>query len=564
MLLFRVLFLQIVLLSSFYLELYAQESSVNSILKELQILRADITLKDLESAKFSHFNSNYLTISSDDKPLWIKLILYNRLSKKVDLDISFSSPLIDKIDVYKKDKKVILFKHLDYRKKDTILPHFNIILNSNSTKTFYIKIKSSFIKTNFTIDVKTKAQFISQDRVDKLLNISIFGFILALIILFSLLFIYSRDKSLLFFVIYLIISLYLFLFSSGLMALYIPYLLVNLTFNIYVILLNILFISFSIYSALFLKIDTSAKILAIYKILNAMFFIEILVASFIKLPNYILLITSILFLVTNIFIGINRLFLGIKEARFYILGLSILGIYLITKFFIRENIDMLIYLISTLFLSLAYLDRLYLNKNREIAKLVSKFDKKFILEKKIEESKSELERLEKCNILLKEEINVTLKKSLESTISMLQIQSRKLSDTTLLNSLNKIEQKLLSLVRVYNYLMQYSNLDKIDMREFIEKLIVDTMADYKDSDKDITIITDIDAKLKLQDALYIALSIVDSISTSYNNRSKDRVKIIIKELDDSYKFSMKYNNKNNKVSFFHKLFFGKSINIFRS
>ena len=517
------------------------------ILKDIKILNKNIKQSEVLKNKFSNLKDNDLSITNSNGVLWVELILYNRQNRAINKEVFFTSPLFEKIDIYYKDNTTLKkYKELTYIDKNfsSHLPHFSVNIKPDETNIYYIHLNSSIKQMKFNIELENRDKFLSNERLKIYRDNIIVGIFISAILLLILLYYILKERNYLYLALSIFVGFYFILFYSGDISFIAPDGLIKLNFNIYTILVNLLFIVYSLHTVKFFRLDGNKKVENIFKGALYLFVLEIIVASFFTVPKVVVAITSILFLFVNLYFAFVGLKGEAKGARFNIISTLILAIFIIVAYYTYIDNSMIIYLTASLFLIFSYLDRAYIKKKKELNMLVSELDKKFIIEQKVEEKQSQLQELEKSVALIKDDINDSVKNHLQTVVSMLKMQQNRLEYSDTADSLKRLELRLSSLVRAYNKILSAKDYKQIDMKSAIESIIVDQLEKYKELDKHLAIITDIDAKLKLYDALYIATGVVDAIANSYKNSDDEKMKITIKQKSDGYDFSIKYKGGN--------------------
>ncbi len=303
-----------------------------------------ISFSDIKSGKYDNKFVRNLSGATNfgftDAAYWARLTIRNNSKSLKDIMLEIGYPLLDDISFFipdennnyieKKTGDNHNFSSRDFSYRNFV---FNIFMVPDEENTYYFRFKSSS-SMDFPITMRTKSSFAEEQYKQQYLLGIYYGIALIMFLYNLLLFFYLKDKSYLYYVLYLLCDALFHMSHNGLSFQYFwPELPVINSFSIP------FFIGFGIFWALnftrsFLFTKTFAK--------RVDFFIKILISisgavtllSFI-IPYAIIIkiavLLAICFAVICIVSGVSTLKSGYLPARFYLLAWTfyLLGILMI-------------------------------------------------------------------------------------------------------------------------------------------------------------------------------------------------------------------------------------------
>jgi len=512
-----------------------------------------LDLKSLDSTLFKMYDKS-INLGLHNKEVWVKMDLYNKTNNILEPFVVFKTTHIDSIKVYKKNKNK--FNKIEQNNKNrviqgTLFPYFSLSLKPNESKSYLINIKASQIPTSFAIKLENKESFFKSDRLTTFIDTFILGLLFAVAIFFIVIFFNTKESSFLFFALFILASLYYLFSYTGLSKIYASSSYATLDKTLFIIKLNIIIVLFSLYAILFLKLSKKGFTYKLYMFIIFASIAEIITTNFYGFSYYFVLLISGLFAVINIVAGIRLYLCAMKGIRLYLVGTFILTFGVYANIFNSLNVDfiyinsaqfMLIYALAALAFAMSYLDRYVSTKKEDYELIATSLDKKLILDSKIKERQKELKQLENTQDILKHNINSVIKNNLNTIISMLRLQEPKINTTKILEELKSLENRLLSIVKTYSLFLSANNPNFIIMKDYIEKLVDNTLTTHQNW-QNLKIDLDIDATLKLEDAINIGISVVDYILNRLNTNQNGTIYIYLKNENDNYQFNIKDNEK---------------------
>jgi len=410
------------------------------------------------------------------------------------------------------------------RDRVTLCPSFNIELKAHQSKEYYLKIKSYWTPVDFKVVVDDKKRFQKEDLQQQLVKAMLLAMIIILMIYSFILSIYAKDKSYLYYSLYLLTLVYQQGSYLGLNQLYLPLEFVN---NIEIRMGNtkiaLMIISSSFFSIYFLKTRELPLLDKIYKGFILIALLEITILNIPSLYNLqITILTSALLIVFNLIASILSYKHGNQQARLFILGFGIvfvsytilisnaLGLISIVQHF--PNTLIWGTTIEALILSLAFVDRY---KILQTQKEEEDRNREKIIKNEVILKTAQLNKALKIKSLLLKEVHHRVKNNLQIILSMIRLQSDKIKDRNVKEKFTNIENRINAIAKTYNMLIVEENLEDIDMEEYIEALLLDIESSMFHKGSNIHLKTEINASLPLRKAVYIGIIINELVTNSY-------------------------------------------------
>ena len=529
-----------------------------------------VILKSIESYKQLNSDSNISIENIKFKPtknsfklgfnrkVWIKLELYNHLNKELEEILYFNSPLIEELKVYNyKDRNLTLLANLsiDKREQSTIYPYVKVELLPKEIESFYIVANSKYLSSNFKIKLTNESSFFKLNSKLLLLHSIVLAFLIGALILFIGFYQFSKERSYLYFFIFLALLGAIYFYISGLEQIFISKKFIALDKTLFSIKFNLLLISYILFILSFFRIDKNSHFYKLYEYFIYIIILEVIIFGFVNL-YFLIIPTAIVLILVNLVFGVYLLFKRVKEATLFILANLFLGgialLYINENFLEKFNLNNTLTLYEILFLLFIlslfgmFLYRFIVNKIKERRVVSQILDKKLILDSKVERVKKELNELQSAKRVIKKSINDLVKNNLNLILSMLKMKDKNTPEIS--KELQKLNKKVTIYVKAYSLFSPFNT--KIDMREPLGELIDFIEEEYSHLNKDIEILTNINAKVSSSEALDIAITIANILISSYEdeNLDKDKIEIKLTTSLDKYTLSIKDLNISKKRS----------------
>jgi two-component sensor histidine kinase len=309
--------------------------------------------------------------------------------------------------------------------------------------------------------------------------------------------------------------------------------------------ITLMILSASLFAISFLKTKEIPFLNRIYKGFIALALLEITILNIPTLYNLkITILTSALLIIFNLIASTISYKKGNQQARLFIVGFSIvfisyailicdaLGLISVVQRF--PNTLIWGTTIEALILSLAFVDRY---KILQTQKEEADKNRERIIKDEVALKTAQLNRALKAKSLLLKEVHHRVKNNLQIILSMIRLQSDKITNTIEKEKFTNIENRINAIAKTYNMLIVDENLDEIDMEEYIEALLLDIEESMFSKSLNITLITDISASLPLRKAVYIGIIINELVTNSYKyafDRGEGRISIKLYKKSQTY------------------------------
>lgn len=541
-------YLKIIFLLLFSSTLFANVIDINEETKTLDILskseiyidkNKNLTFEDIknQNIKFEKNNKNILSYGySPTFDVWIKFTLKNSSKKTIKKIIEYDNPLTTNVDFFDFNKNSIqkdglLSKDIN---KFVINPIFSIELNPNEENTYFIKA-SSFI-TTLIIDLKLldEESFYKKEIKHQIILSLFFGAMLILGIYNFFIYLFTRDISYLYYVLYILGLIIHHLMYTGIANVYF----LNYEQKITIVSLASVIVAIPVYAlGLFTKSFLQTKQYKKFNmVLNGfLILIPISVIFFLVTDDYDKYRNTftMLFLVFLMIITLYATLKKNKQAYFIffawviflssglLMYLSSAGIFDIKKYFP--------YLIEASFVIEAIIFSIALaNKITNLQKEKNEANQKLIIQKENETKRLSNEvdlrtkdlknALDEKELLLKE-LNHRVKNNMQTIVSLIRLQSDEIENEKLKDILLTIQNRISAMGHLHELLYKQDDINYIDVYEYFEVLIDEVRESY---DSFIEIHLDIKTKLKMEQSIYCGLIINELITNSFKYAFPDK------------------------------------------
>jgi hypothetical protein len=167
-----------------------------------------LNLKEIQKKEFTSNSEKLLAYGySPDFSVWVKFTLKNSTDKKIDKIIEYGNAITTHIEFYNPDNEYK--KELDglftmNSKRKTVNPVFKIKLESNQTKTFYLKAYSHATPLIIKLNLWNANEFYDKEIFHQICLALFFGAMIVLILYNLFIYFFTKDISYLFYISYLI------------------------------------------------------------------------------------------------------------------------------------------------------------------------------------------------------------------------------------------------------------------------------------------------------------------------------------------------------------------------
>jgi two-component sensor histidine kinase len=382
-------------------------------------------------------------------------------------------------------------------------------------------------------------------------TITIFlGIILAFLMYALLLFVYTKDRSYLFYTLYLSTLLFQQMTYVGFLPLHAPLWFTAVDDLIVVPKVAMMIIAAAWFAQSFLKTQQYKRVHRTYNLIVLFLFIQMpLVGTpWFYLPELTVL-TGLAFIIFNTCVGLYVYRQGNKQARFFIAGWAVLIIaYLLMIFdamgvisvmYFLPNLVMWATALEAMFLLLAFVDRLSIlqqQKEKLDRDLIHEYSsRQEVIEHEVVEKTAELSSALAQKELLFKELHHRVKNNLQLILSLMRLQNDTYECDKENTFLQQLEGRIRAIARTHEMLYQNNEAETVDMEEYVERYI-DELKNSMPNDKMI-FESAIEASLPLKKAVYVGLVINELVSNTLKHaygEAGGRVYIALKLIDNRY------------------------------
>ena len=516
-----------------------------------------LSINDITKIKsFKNYNKNIPSFGLSKSTFWAKFNFINN-SKFDEFLLHIDKVDVIKLEVYFKDvnnnfiKQTSIKNNRTFSKKSFL---YNLHLKNNQIKTIYIQFKTNW-SVVFPVMIDHKNFTYEKLFNDELINGMFTGVFLVMFFYNLFLYFSIRDKSYLYYVFYIFLFLVFQLLEDG-------YFYSHLSNNLYftygtsIRILPILtgiaaiyFVRYFVKSPLY-----SPNIDKFYIVIIVFYIINLFIALIPNLEHvsYICLNTaSIIATIYAIVLGISVIKKGFKPAWFFIIAWAILmfsvlyyslcHLGVLTYNPITEHILKIGSVVEIVLLSLGLANRINVLKSEKESsqalaiQLIN--EKKVIIEnqnthlenmvaertKKLEDRNIVISKKNKEKSIMMREIHHRVKNNLQMISSMVRLQSRYAESKKSIYTLKEVERRIQTMALLHEKIYQSDNLVEINIKEYIESILLDLLTIYK-VDNTITYNLEIkDFKYETETVLFLGLLINELLTNALKHVLKHEI-----------------------------------------
>ena len=528
------MFIIALLLSSYLKAINIDEDTkFHDILSHSQIYidkTKTLKLKYLINSKniFKHNHEKSLSYGyAPDFNVWIKFTLHNKSNKVLHKILEYANPLTTDINFYSPADNYVQKEGLFHIKQDrkTINPIFKLTLQPQESKTYYLQVTSQITTLIVKLKLYTPETFYEKEIQHQFFIALFFASLLILGVYNFSIYIFTKDISYLYYVLYLFGMIFHHFIYIGLANIYF----LSEASMIFLIQIGSFVVAFPVF---FLALFTQSFIhLQQYKKLNKFLnlylitlpFILVLVIFFDIFSSYknIVIILLLLYLVL---VTLYATFKKNRQAYFLLFGwimiltavtlmylssIGLLDIYTNQSYFVEIAL-----VLEAVIFSIALADRikqLQNEKNKVNAQLIfQQLHEQKILTVKVEEKTKDLNNsLNEKEMLLKE-LNHRVKNNMQTIISLIRLQLDDIDDLYIKGILSTTHNRITAMSHLHDLLYYETNISNVNASEYFTLLIDEIQETYP---KNIQIHLNVYCELKIDHAVYCGL-IVNELATN--------------------------------------------------
>ncbi len=509
-------------------------------------------IETIRNSKFKPSKFTSLNLGATRQHVWLKLQLINPSNQKVKKILLFKDPSLEHIFLYNQQGKVVAKTGvMEYSPSShkTLFFYLPIEVEAKEVKTFFVELYNDHVPLGFSLGLDDESNYIEQDRQEQIIDIFLLGMIASLILYSLVMSLYLKEKSYLFYALYLSTLFYMMFSYLGFTPL-----IFSKEFTLFDVKLTIfrvysVTLATALFAIYFLKIWQHKLLYWLYLLFIGLTALSILFYHSDQ-PNDIdmALTTGSIIVIYNFIAGVIVYKKGYKEARFYIIGFGVVLLsYLIMisdafgwSYFTQHYYNLILWttLFEAITLSLAFADRYIVVQEKLIYEITHK---KAEIEEEVIQKTQQINQMLSTKELLLKELHHRVKNNLYIILSMVQMQGRASNDT---NRFKELENRIHAISKSYDTLMLNQNLDKIEMKSYLGSLIEQIALSF--NKESIEVSTTINATLPLSHAVYIGLIVNELLTNAYKYAFDEQggsIEILLHKEKEQYYLRVKDNGK---------------------
>lgn len=559
--------------------LYATVIVVDDSTEELEILSSskiyidktrkltidNITSKDIQ---FKDNDKELLSYGySPDFDVWVKFTVRNDSDKAIHKILEYGNSMTTDVVFYDVESSIKVKDGLLNLnpKRGSINPVFKLVLQSQQTKTFYIKVSSYITTMIIKMNIWEYDKFYKKELKHQSILQLFFGAMLVLAIYNLFVYFFTRDTSYLFYVLYIVGVVIHHLMYVGIAPLYL--LNQNTVFSIvgYATLLSIFpIISLAFFTKFFLNIK---QYMVLNKILNFIIVLTILLTiiflstdEFNKFRNLV----PILLFGYLVFLTFYSAFKKNRQSYFILTGWLLIFIAIVLMYFSSVGVfniyEYFAYTVETAFVLEAIIFAIALSDKINTLKtnlIVQKRTENERLEIQVQEKTKDLKLSLEEKTLLLQELNHRVKNNMQMIVSLIRLQTNDIDDKKVQALFLTTQNRLNAMSQLHELLYQKEDISYINAYEYFTTLIEGLQDTYT---QDISINYTIDTDLQTEQAISCGIVLNELVTNSLKYAFKDDtqkdkyIDIFLTKFEDKYTLIVKdngvgYDQEKTKKSF---------------
>lgn len=516
------------------------------------------SFEQIRTKPFSPTNSSHINLGFiRDTTLWIRLDFYNEQSRELSRILEVQNPLLESATLYSSTKLLEEKTLCTHSEKKTLNTSFEITLKPYELKTVYIELKNSTTALRVGLYLKERERLFRDEHLRQAKIFFFFGILFILFAYTTTLYIYTKEKSYMFYAAYLLSLIAQQSTYLGVSQMFLPVWLMYYDNLAVVLKVNIFYITAALFAKSFLQ---TRKYPLLDKIYNSIIIIALIEIPIVGFPGFyypeVAILTGFIFILFNMFVGVYVYIDGYKQARFFVVGWSFLvvgftlmildGLGLISFMHKVPNLIMYLTAVEAILLSLAFIDKYIIlkeQKERGDELLLEELrQRQNVIETEIQKQTKHLNSaLENEQIILRE-LQHRTKNNLQLILSLTRMQADSASEEGK-GYLKNLESRINAIAKTHEMLYLKDDVRYISMNEYIEELCSDLEHLSKKE-----LVFQIEARqifMPIKEASYLGLILNELITNSikYVKLSNIIFSIEVFKVDSSYRFEVKDNGQ---------------------
>lgn len=537
---FRILVFLLLILSSF---LNAQTFALDEDDTKVSILEhskmyidttSSMSFEEVKKKEFKSTNTNYLKLGYTPNTLWVKFSVKNDSNKKIKRYLTLTNNMLDIIELYtkqndgtfKKETQGLLHNKSDWHKGIYLFSNFEIVFKPNESKDFYYMTHSLSSANYFKLYLKDSINLFKDELKYQLVESLFIGAMLALFIYNIFIFIFTKNKAYLYYLLYFFFITFNHASYSSMSTYFTPneYAHIEAYLATYYIGFSNIFALLFIHNILEIKRykKLSLTIYSLILINTILMVISLLGFNLIEYASLLIFFSMFILLFTCIYSYIKKH----HQAKYILVGWSINVIGIFMLFFkdygVWTIIDTLPYFYEVCTFSEAILFSVA---------LASKLNKT-----------KELENSLKTNEILTRELHHRVKNNMQFIILMYRLKLANLTNEKIDEKLKETEGSIQAMSKTHEILYNQKDLESIDTKLYFKNLIDELKRSFHT--KNIKINLHIQTNLDTQQAIYCGIILNELITNSFKYAfasNKGEIEISLSKENQNHKFTINDN-----------------------
>lgn len=495
----------------------------DSQLDQHTVRSKDILFKQSSKQRIS-FGHQY------DATLWVTFTLYNSSAKPLEYLLVYDNPLVEDCSLYTETGKLIGSAGILHLKqfRRTLGHSVKLSLPAKTTATYYMKIENHISSMKLELSLWDSGAYIAEKSSHWNVMALFSGAMLILIFYNLMLFVFTGDKSYFYYILVTFAMLIHEVYASA-YVLFIPNIpIINSVRGVDLMIL-VTFVFIPMFARSFLQLQTLMPRIDLYlKYLPIALVFVTLLSVYEVIPTFIHRVFFVVVIMSVIGIAYIALFKGVKQARYYVLGWTVVLVTFISMALSRAGIltfdpehfhlTTASILFEALVFSIGLAARIRYVKNEKEASdarlILHQKEEKERLEYEVSVRTQELSKALSIKSLLLKEVHHRVKNNMQIIISLLRLQADQFDDKRLQEAMSVSEQRIKSMGSVHEMLYANDDISKINAKEYFSLLAAEARSAYDIGGNVIVTITT-NVSLDMERAIYTGLIINELVSNAY-------------------------------------------------
>jgi len=457
-----------------------------------------LTINTIDKANFKPSNTSKVNLGYISETVWLKFSISNKTNQPIKKVLVLDNQMLDHITFFrgggKEIKGVLHYTNFDEKILDF---YFDISLQPNEIKNYYLKVSSLSCAVYFKLSVMDKEELYQAEITHQLILTLFFGAMMALIIYNIFVYYFTKDFSYVYYILYLSFTIWNHI-SYTCMGLYVvPYSFIETDAFLAIFYMAFISIFALMFTREFLNIKRYKKIDIGFKLFIGLSIISLIFIT----PEFypidlvvILLFSSFLYMITTTW---YLLYKGEENAKFIVVGwfIAFIGWTMIATY--NYGLYSLIETYPYFYEFTIFTEAILFS----IA-LVNKLNKTKELENSLNTSK-----------VLSKELHHRVKNNMQFIISLYRLKLNDELTNTIDTKLKEVENSIKSISTIHEILYDRDDLDSIDTEEYFTILLDELKSTYKAKNIDINL--DSSVAVDIHKAIYCGLILNELVTNAF-------------------------------------------------